>query len=231
MIQRDARLWDRLPACQRCNRSDCQCRQAGCLSHFDLPASRRDFLRGAAAMSALAFVGSASGVEEPPMSLPLVGYNEHRTNLPGGRHANVSTNRAMVVKADGTGRRSIGSELVNEAGTWTQFAGWSPDGRTAVVLRGWESVENARWSSRAVDSLRRGNFALSSHAFARWSLDRLRFKARRRAESVCDVAVRSKRARHDRRPRWPRRYARLLATRHGQEMNVTHKSCFWKVLA
>lgn len=96
-------------------------------------------------MSALAFVGSASGVDEPPMSLPLVGYNEHRTNLPGGRHANVITNRAMVVKADGTERRSIGGELVNEAGTWTQFAGWSPDGKTAVVLRGWESVENAQW--------------------------------------------------------------------------------------
>jgi len=83
--------------------------------------------------------------DEPPMSLSLVGYNEHRTNLPGGRHANVSTNRAMVVKADGTERRSVSGELVNEAGTWTQFAGWSPDGETAVVLRGWESVENARW--------------------------------------------------------------------------------------
>ena len=79
------------------------------------------------------------------MSAPLVGYNEHRTNLPGGRHANVSTNRAMVVKADGTERRSIGGDLVNEVGTWTQFAGWSPDGKTAVVLRGWESVENAQW--------------------------------------------------------------------------------------
>ena len=96
-------------------------------------------------MSALAFVGSARGADEAPMSLPLVGYNEHRTNLPGGRHANVSTNRAMVVKADGTERRSIGGELVNEVGTWTQFAGWSPDGETAVVLRGWESVENAQW--------------------------------------------------------------------------------------
>ena len=83
--------------------------------------------------------------DDSPMSLPVVGYNEHRTNLPGGRHANVSTNRAMVVKADGTEWRSIGSELVNEAGTWTQFAGWSPDGETAVVLRGWESVENAQW--------------------------------------------------------------------------------------
>ena len=95
------------------------------------------------------FVAAASVcsafADEPPMSLPLVGYNEHRTNLPGGRHANVSTNRAMVVKADGTERRSVGGELVNEAGIWTQFAGWSPDGGTAVVLRGWESVENAQW--------------------------------------------------------------------------------------
>ena len=75
----------------------------------------------------------------------LIGYTEHRTNLPGGRQANVSTNRAMVVKTDGTGRRLVGGELVNEVGAWTQFAGWSPDGRTAIVLRGWESVENARW--------------------------------------------------------------------------------------
>ena len=37
-----------------------------------------------------------------------MGYNEHRTNLLGGRHVNVSTNRAMVAKADGTERRSIG---------------------------------------------------------------------------------------------------------------------------
>jgi TolB protein len=83
--------------------------------------------------------------------LPLVGYTEHRTNLPGGRQANVSTNRAMVVQADGTGRRSIGGELANEAGAWTQFAGWSPDGKTAVVLRGWESAENAGVDSYLVD--------------------------------------------------------------------------------
>ena len=48
----------------------------------------------------LALSGSALA-NEPPMSLLLVGYNEHRTNLPGGRHVNVSTNRAMVVRADG----------------------------------------------------------------------------------------------------------------------------------
>jgi TolB protein len=86
--------------------------------------------------------------DEPSSTESLIGYNEHRTNLTGGRHANVVTNRAMVVKADGTERKSIGSDLLNEAGAWTQFAGWSPDGNTAVVLRGWESAENAQWEEQ-----------------------------------------------------------------------------------
>lgn len=85
---------------------------------------------------------------EPPAVPYLIGYNEHRTNLPGGRHANVSTNRAFVIKADGTGRRSLGAELANEANTWTQFAGWSPDGQTAVILGAWESNENAAWEEQ-----------------------------------------------------------------------------------
>lgn len=82
---------------------------------------------------------------DPPGSPPLIGYTQHRTNLPGGRHANVCTSRAMLVRADGTQLQTIGSELADIPGAWTQFAGWSPDGRTAVVLRGWESAENAQW--------------------------------------------------------------------------------------
>ncbi len=74
-----------------------------------------------------------------------IGYNEHRTNLPGGRHANCSTNRAMLVRADGSQRRQIASDLANEVGAWTQFAGWSPDGKSAIIGRGWESEENAKW--------------------------------------------------------------------------------------
>lgn len=106
------------------------------------------FLPGLALIiSCLNFCGQvvSQDVGQDSCRIPLVGYTEQRTNLPGGRHANVSTSRAMVVKADGTARRSVGGELANEAGAWTQFAGWSPDGRTAVVLRGWESVENAQW--------------------------------------------------------------------------------------
>ncbi len=78
-------------------------------------------------------------------SLPLVGYTELRTNLPGGRHANVRTMRAAIVKSDGTGRKLVAEELAKEPDTWTQFAGWSPDGRTAVIGAGWQSPDNAKW--------------------------------------------------------------------------------------
>lgn len=67
---------------------------------------RSEMKRTLAACLLLTSVFSALA-EEPPMSVRLIGHNEHRTNLPGGRHTIVSTNRATVVKADGTERRSI----------------------------------------------------------------------------------------------------------------------------
>ncbi len=82
---------------------------------------------------------------EAGRSAPLLGFTEFRTDLPGGRHTNVRTMRAMVVKADGSGRRELAAEIVREPDAWTQFAGWSPDGKTAVISRGWQSAENARW--------------------------------------------------------------------------------------
>jgi TolB protein len=81
----------------------------------------------------------------PDDHTPLIGYTELKTNLPGGRHANVRTMRAMVVAADGSGRRELAGPLVDDPNAWTQFAGWSPDGRTAIVIRGWERAENAQW--------------------------------------------------------------------------------------
>jgi Tol biopolymer transport system component len=82
---------------------------------------------------------------EPGRDNPLIGYTEFQTNLSGGRHANIRTMRAAVVRADGTARRLIGEELANEPDVWTQFAGWSSDGSIAIVNRGWQSSENARW--------------------------------------------------------------------------------------
>lgn len=75
---------------------------------------------------------------------PRIGYTRFQTNLPG-RHANIVTMRAEVVGADGTGRRELAPDLTREPNAWSQFAGWSPDGRQAILGRGWESTENGRW--------------------------------------------------------------------------------------
>jgi Tol biopolymer transport system component len=106
--------------------------------------SRRDFVRLGAA--AVAF-GPSALLAAPALEAPdlHIGYTELRTNLPGGRRANVCTMRATLVKADGTGRRVLAEELTREADAWTQFAGWSPDGGIAVIGRGWESPENGQW--------------------------------------------------------------------------------------
>ena len=39
----------------------------------------------------------------------------------------------------------LAEELADEPDAWTQFAGWSPDGKTAIIGRGWQSPENAKW--------------------------------------------------------------------------------------
>lgn len=93
---------------------------------------------------ALASLASAEANDEAER-LPLIGYTEGRNDLQGGQYLNWKTNRACVVRADGTGRRVLAEELTKRDHSWTQFAGWSPDGRQAVVLSLWESPENAAW--------------------------------------------------------------------------------------
>lgn len=83
--------------------------------------------------------------DKPTSEQPLIGYTELQTNLPGGRHANVRTMRASVVRADGSGHARIADELADQTDAWTQFAGWSPDGKQAIVSRGWQDAENANW--------------------------------------------------------------------------------------
>ena len=74
----------------------------------------------------------------PTQAERLIGYTELHTNLPGGRHANVRTRRAAVMRLDGTDRRLVAPQLVDKPDAWTQFAGWSPDGQQAVIYRGWQ---------------------------------------------------------------------------------------------
>lgn len=82
---------------------------------------------------------------ETETGVPLVGYTEMQCNLPGGRHANVRTMRAMVINLDGTGRREVAPDLAKEPDTWTQFASWSSDGTLALIGCGWQDPENATW--------------------------------------------------------------------------------------
>src|SRR5436305_1049450 len=97
--------------------------------------TRRDLLRGAAG-AMLSGVAARAADDSGTRPKGLIGYTEYRTNLPGGRHANGVTMRACVVIADGTGpRRILAEELAREPNSWTQFAGWSPDGRTAYLGR------------------------------------------------------------------------------------------------
>lgn len=113
--------------------------------------NRRNFLlRGGLGIGGLvlstalnpASLFAASGVKRPR---ELIGFTEFRTNLPGGRQANEITMRAAVVRADGTRHRFVAGKLSRKPNTWTQFAGWSPDGRQAIIGSGWESPENGAW--------------------------------------------------------------------------------------
>ena len=94
----------------------------------------------------LASWGDAFAEDTP--AVRWIGYSQYCTNLPGGRHANVRTMRAWAVQSDGTDRMQIATELADEPDSWTQFAGWSPDGRTAVIGRGWQNPENAAWEEK-----------------------------------------------------------------------------------
>ncbi len=90
--------------------------------------------------AALAAVEACAGDAVAPPA--AIGYTEHATALPGGRLANVSTGRAMLLEP-GRPPVPIVAGLADAPDSWTQFAGWFPDGKTAIVGRGWESRENA----------------------------------------------------------------------------------------
>jgi hypothetical protein len=117
-------------------------RLKGCTFACVVAATRQ---RGSIAALLFSVFAGSTAFGQPAQSEAMIGYTEFRTDLPGGRHPNVVTMRAYVMQADGTGRRIMAEELARERNSWTQFAGWSPDGRLAIVGRGWESPENARW--------------------------------------------------------------------------------------
>lgn len=78
-------------------------------------------------------------------SYALIGYSALRCDDPRGQFYNWATQRSMIVRGDGTHCREIAGDLIDKPNTWTQFAGWSPDGRCALVYQCWESPENYAW--------------------------------------------------------------------------------------
>lgn len=90
----------------------------------------------------------------------LLGYTDTRCDDPRGQFYNWRTQRAMVIRADGSGRREIGAAAITDENTWTYLVGWWPDGR-AVIGVAWESPENYVWE-RAHQSFRttEGNWRL-----------------------------------------------------------------------
>ena len=74
----------------------------------------------------------------------LIGYTDMKCDDPRGQFYNWRTRRAVIIRADGTGRRELGSAWITDENHWTGFGGWWPDGR-AVVGVAWESPENYAW--------------------------------------------------------------------------------------
>ena len=127
--------------------------------------NRRQWLQSSAGIlsAVIGGVRRSARAAEPIGSRTLIGLTELQTNLPGGRHANVRTMRAVVVRLDGTERRLIAEELADEPNAWTQFAGWSPDGTQAIVSRGWQDPDNAKWEDEhKTFRIERGKWSLDS---------------------------------------------------------------------
>ncbi len=92
---------------------------------------------------------AVSGCKSTPLETSranyLIGYSDSQCDDPRGQFYNWRTSRAMIVRADGTGRREIGASLITRSNCWTQFAGWWFDGRQAIIGSAWESEENYLW--------------------------------------------------------------------------------------
>jgi Tol biopolymer transport system component len=132
-----------------------------CVGHADLAR----WLPLAAGLAALTLTTPplAARAGKPADKRPgyAIGYTVQRTDLTG-YFPNRVTGRAFVVKGDGTGARQLAPELTRKPNQYCQFAGWSPDGRQAILYQAWESPENGAWEDK------HGRFRFSAE---HWLLD------------------------------------------------------------
>ncbi|MEY2882074.1 MAG: hypothetical protein RLZZ15_4454 [Verrucomicrobiota bacterium] len=102
-------------------------------------------MRRLAALALFAATALAAGASPPvDRAAYLLGYTDSICDDPRGQFYNWRTRRAMVVRADGTGRREVGAALLTRPDSWTGFAGWWPDGR-AIIGSAWEDEKNYLW--------------------------------------------------------------------------------------
>jgi Tol biopolymer transport system component len=103
---------------------------------------------GLAALT-LAMLPVASPAGEPADKRPEydIGYTSCRTDLQG-YYPNQVTARAFVVRSDGSGTKQLAPELTRKPNQFAVFAGWSPDGRQAILYQIWESPENGAWEDK-----------------------------------------------------------------------------------
>ncbi len=97
----------------------------------------------------LALLPAYSYGGEPATERPAfpIGYTVHRTDMLG-YFPNRVTSRAFMVKGDGSEASELAPELAGKPNQFTQFAGWSPDGRQAILYQIWESPENGAWEDK-----------------------------------------------------------------------------------
>jgi Tol biopolymer transport system component len=110
--------------------------------------------------------------DEPAAPTGRIGFTSGRNDLPGGQYVNWVTNRACATEANGGDQRELAASLTTRPHSWTQFAGWSPDGRFAIVGSHWESPENAEWE-RVHKTFRMTEGWLSDVCLLEWDTGRL----------------------------------------------------------
>lgn len=95
----------------------------------------------AAALAALLSAGPVDTAGALDRGLSL-GYTTLATAIPGGRHQNIRTMRAMRMRLDGSAPSEIDASAIANADTWTSVASCASDG-TIYMQIGWQSPVNA----------------------------------------------------------------------------------------
>jgi len=108
----------------------------------------------------------AAGCAGPPQARSradyVIGFTDLPCDDPRGQFFNWRRQRAMLIRADGSGRQEVAAAAVANENAWTAFARWWPDGR-AVILTTWESPENYAWEkAHRTFRVTEGNWLLDS---------------------------------------------------------------------